>query len=445
MKKLFYVIALAAAVLAGCNKVSLKPVEEPSWYTNPAYYTEKDGLYVEMPIYPENIVMVGDDYIDRGLWNEFYGDTTVKNRGITYDATAHVLYRIDRIAKQKPGKIFVSAGLNDLLHGTGNDTIVANVKQIFARVKALSPETKCYYMNIVLSPVLNAEQAAAGAQVNDAVRELAPKGGFEYIDVNAALQPGIADGTFSWDGGKLLNGAGYAALAKAIEEQIGLPALNTPDDKVYPLEVSDYYKHRVSLFRSLPKENGRIVMLGNSLTNNAPWAELFPLGYIINRGISGDVVEGVDQRLDNFEGTQPDKFFLMTGTNDFVNDPEVSAFTVWTRYEALIKDIREQYPRAMLYVQGILPMNPKSSYYAGFNEKAAEVNKMLDAGQSRYEYIYLDIPSLLSDENGDLKDEVTADGIHLTASGYFVWAAELAKGLRMMQNLDPTDLLFEKK
>ena len=90
-------------------------------------------------------------------------------------------------------------------------------------------------------------------------------------------------------------------------------------------------------------------------------------------------------------------------------------------------------------------MNPKSSYYAGFNEKAAEVNKMLDAGQSRYEYIYLDIPSLLSDENGDLKDEVTADGIHLTASGYFVWAAELAKGLRMMQNLDPTDLLFEKK
>ena len=199
------------------------------------------------------------------------------------------------------------------------------------------------------------------------------------------------------------------------------------------------------MFRSLPKQNGKIVMLGNSLTNNAPWAELFPLGYIINRGISGDVVDGVHQRLDNFEGTKPDKFFLMTGTNDFVNDPEVTALTVWTRYEALIKDIREQFPRTMLYVQGILPMNPKSAYYAGFNEKAAEVNKLLAAGEERYQYVYLDIPALLSDNNGDLKSEYTADGIHLTATGYFVWAAELAKGLRMMQNLDPSDLLFERK
>ena len=441
MKKSLYVIALAAVVMAGCNKVSLPPVEKPSWYTNPAYYTEKDGLYAELPIYPQNIVMVGDDYIDRGLWNEFYGDTTVKNRGITYDATCHVLYRIDRIAKQKPAKIFVSAGYNDLLHGTATDTIVDNVKNIFARVKALSPETKCYYMNIVL---LGA-QAEAGARVNAAVKELSDKEGFGYIDIDAVLREGIENGAYSWDGGKFLNGAGYAALAKALEEQAGLPALNVPDDKEYPLEVSDYYKHRVSMFRSLPKQNGKIVMLGNSLTNNAPWAELFPLGYIINRGISGDVVDGVHQRLDNFEGTKPDKFFLMTGTNDFVNDPEVTALTVWTRYEALIKDIREQFPRTMLYVQGILPMNPKSAYYAGFNEKAAEVNKLLAAGEERYQYVYLDIPALLSDNNGDLKSEYTADGIHLTATGYFVWAAELAKGLRMMQNLDPSDLLFERK
>jgi lysophospholipase L1-like esterase len=88
-------------------------------------------------------------------------------------------------------------------------------------------------------------------------------------------------------------------------------------------------------------------------------------------------------------------------------------------------------------------MNPKSPYYAGFNEKAAEVNKLLDAGKERYSYVYLDIASLVSDGNGDLKDECTCDGIHLSATGYFIWSAELAKGLRMMQNLDPTEMLFE--
>ena len=445
MKKILFVLALAAVVLTGCNKKQLPPVEEPSWYTSTTYFAEKNGMYDELPVYPSNIVMVGDDYIDRGLWNEFYGDTAVKNRGITYDATSHVLYRIDKIAKQHPGKIFVSAGLNDLLHGTAADTIVMNVKDLFNRVKVLSPDTKCYYMNIVLSPVLSEDQKAAGTQVNEALHEYAKGGAFECIDVNGALRQGIEEGRFSWDGGKYLNGTGYAALAKAIERQIGKPALNVPDEKEYPLEVSDYYKHRTSMFRSLPKENGKIVMLGNSLTNNAPWPELFPLGYIINRGISGDVVDGVNQRLDVFEGTKPDKFFLMTGTNDFVNDPEVSAFKVWERYESLIKAIREQYPRTMLYVQSILPMSPKSSFYEGFNEKAIEVNKLLDAGKERYEYIYLDIAKLLSDENGDLKDDCTFDGIHLSATGYYIWAAELAKGLRMMQNLDPTDLLFERK
>ena len=102
MKKLL-LVATMAAVLAGClTGCNQHPVAEPGWSTNATYFDEKNGLYEEMPIYPNNIVLVGDDYIDRGLWNEFYGDTTLKNRGITYDATEHVLYRIGKIAAQHP-------------------------------------------------------------------------------------------------------------------------------------------------------------------------------------------------------------------------------------------------------------------------------------------------------------------------------------------------------
>ena len=50
---------------------------------------------------------------------------------------------------------------------------------------------------------------------------------------------------------------------------------------------------------------------------------------------------------------------------------------------------------------------------------------------ARYKYFYLDIASILSDENGDLAEANTTDGIHLSATGYFKWAAELAKGMRM--------------
>jgi lysophospholipase L1-like esterase len=193
----------------------------------------------------------------------------------------------------------------------------------------------------------------------------------------------------------------------------------------------------VSVFRSLPETDNQIIMLGNSLINNGPWAELFPLGLVVNRGISGDVAEGVDQRLDEIVADKPAKIFLITGTNDFINEPELPAIKLWDRYEKLIKDIREQLPGTELYVQSMLPLNPKTKFYAGFNDRAAELNKLLDAGSGRYGYYFIDIASKLTDANGDLQEDCTSDGIHLSAIGYFKWAAELARGNRMMHSLKP--------
>ena len=50
-------------------------------------------------------------------------------------------------------------------------------------------------------------------------------------------------------------------------------------------------------------------MLGNSLINNAPWKELFPFLNILNRGISGDVVEGVIDRIDEIADENANKIF----------------------------------------------------------------------------------------------------------------------------------------
>ncbi len=419
-------------LLAGCSKKPAQnPYPKPDWFTNPTYFEEKDGMYEELPVYANSIVMVGDDYIDRGLWSEFFGDTAIKNRGITYDATAHVLYRIHKIALAQPAKVFVSVGWNDVLNEIPQEEIVGNIGKIFKQLHKLSPKTHCYWMNIVSTNGLTKEQTGVIDYVNCEVAKMAEKGGFEVIDIQKVLLEGIQNGTYSWDGGKLLNGAGYEALAQAIERQVGKEHLNHPNDRDYPLEVSDYYKHRVSVFRSLPETEGKIVMLGNSLNNNAAWEELFPMGYILNRGISGDVVDGVCQRVDEIAPDKPSKIFLITGTNDFINDPEVSAVTVWERYEKLIQTIRKEMPDVKLYVQSTLPLNPKSKFYEGFNPRVEELNKMLEAGLERYNYFYLDIASLLSDENGDLAEENTTDGIHLSAIGYFKWAAELARGMRM--------------
>lgn len=426
MKKLFFAVACVAVMLTGCKpkeSTVVAPAEKPSWFTNQNYFEEKNGMYEEMPIYADNIVMVGDDYMDRGLWNEFFGDTTFKNRGITYDATEHVLYRIGRIAAQKPAKIFVSVGYNDIINGKKVDETVGRIGEIFSTAAELSPKSELYYINIA-GYSEDAEESAKFEEVNSKVEALSEKGGFGYIDVRSALIEGIRSGAFSTNGGKHLNGSGYEALAQAIEGQVGKPHLNKADEKEF--KGVDYYKNRASIFRSLPQTESKVVFLGNSLMNNGLWSELFPFIPIINRGISGDEIDGIRQRLDEVVRHEPTILFLITGCNDFVNNPDKPASKVWESYEKLLKEVSGQFPKTNVNVMSILPLNPKSKFYEGFNEKASEVNKLLESSAETYGYRYIDIAKVLSDENGDLKDEYTTDGIHLTADGYFKWAAELA-------------------
>ena len=56
---------------------------------------------------------------------------------------------------------------------------------------------------------------------------------------------------------------------------------------------STFYYQRVSLFEKLPTSNEDIIFLGNSITNGGEWVELLNDERIKNRGISGDVCNGV--------------------------------------------------------------------------------------------------------------------------------------------------------
>ena len=123
-------------------------------------------------------------------------------------------------------------------------------------------------------------------------------------------------------------------------------------------------------------------MLGNSLINNAPWNELFPFINILNRGISGDVVEGIIDRIDEIADENAGKIFLMTSTNDLLNDQKLPVSELWAKYESLIIKLKEAMPKAILYLQCTLPLNPKTTIYEGNNERIFELNKLLDAAKT---------------------------------------------------------------
>ena len=59
-----------------------------------------------------------------------------------------------------------------------------------------------------------------------------------------------------------------------------------------------YYVRRATLFDLLPVGKSDIIMLGNSLTDGAEWNELLNNRHVKNRGIVGDIVQGLYERME---------------------------------------------------------------------------------------------------------------------------------------------------
>lgn len=422
MKKILFAFSFALLLLAGCKEKGpvLDPVAEPSYFKNPTYFAEKNGMYEQLPVGEKDIVLVGDDYFDRGLWSEWFPNTSIKNRGITYDETAHVLYRIDRIAEGHPAKIFVSAGYYDVVRGVALDTVITNIYNIFERANKISPKTKLYYINIIGAD-MEGQKANDRDAVNAGILELSHSGLFEYIDVADKMRGGIQDGSYSYNGGNHLNGKGYEVFSAAFERQIGEPSTALGVDYPYADPIFPYYQNRASLFLASPANHHKIVMLGNSLNNNAPWNELFPGVDLINRGISGDVTNGIYQRAEEVAAHTPEKVFLLTGPNDLINDPQLSVEAFMASYKKVVDRLKELMPETQLFVHSILPVNPKSKFYEGYNVRAAEIDRQLAENAESWGYTFIDLVPAMADENGDLKDSFTTDGLHLTAEAYNAW------------------------
>jgi len=74
-----------------------------------------------------------------------------------------------------------------------------------------------------------------------------------------------------------------------------------------------YFIGRNEVFVKLPNDSNEVIMLGNSLTHNFEWHEMFRSVNIKNRGINADVTRGILQRLDEVIESKPIKYLLRLG------------------------------------------------------------------------------------------------------------------------------------
>lgn len=198
------------------------------------------------------------------------------------------------------------------------------------------------------------------------------------------------------------------------------------------LHADSYYDRKVSLFELLPIGADDIVFVGNSITDGAELQELFGMPNIKNRGITSDVISGVDKRIAKTLENHPAKVFLLIGANDISHN--LSVAQIADRYEALVKKMKVLSPGTRFYLQGIMPINNDFKRYktmAGKEKVIPALNAKIKDIARRYGCTYISTTEALQDpKTGKLKRAYTNDGLHLTGAGYKAWVKLLEPYVR---------------
>jgi lysophospholipase L1-like esterase len=176
---------------------------------------------------------------------------------------------------------------------------------------------------------------------------------------------------------------------------------------------------RGSQFEFLPAVPGRVVFLGDSITEGGCWDEWFAELPTCNRGINGDTVAGVSARLASALN-EPQAVSLLIGTNDLGGMGETrDVDRIAEQVRELILALRQEAPAATLLVNSVMPrVASMASTIGRLNEHYSEAAVEAHA-------TFVDLWPALAAADGSLRDEFTADHLHLNGPGYGAWVEVL--------------------
>lgn len=98
-------------------------------------------------------------------------------------------------------------------------------------------------------------------------------------------------------------------------------------------------------------------------------------------------------------------------------------------------------PGTMLLLHTVLPVNEKNirfDYMKGKTQKILELNTVIRRLADKYDLNLLDLHEIFADEQNQMPEELTVDGLHLNFAGYRVWIRALKESgvFREFENND---------
>ncbi len=139
-------------------------------------------------------------------------------------------------------------------------------------------------------------------------------------------------------------------------------------------------------------------------------------------------IDGVEYTLlEALERKEYGKIYFSLGVNElgYFDDDGF-----YRNYCAAIDAIRAAQPKAVIYIQGLIPLNEKLIMESSgrdylTNEHLRVYNDLMRQVAEEKQVAFLDLYSLFVDENGALPEEASRDGVHLRTEYCKQWLAYL--------------------
>lgn len=210
MKRLLvYIVCLLPATGFAQDKPKID-----SSYAN-WYYEGRMELYDQLNDQPADILFLGNSITERGEWHELLPGRKVANRGIGGDNTFGVLARLDGVIKQRPKKLFLLIGINDIGRGLPTEVILNNYRRILVKLTQGLTKTTIIVQSVLpmneskLAYDYLKNKADKVKVVNEGIVKLASEFNLTYLNLHElfADETGALKAAYTKDGIHLLPAA----------------------------------------------------------------------------------------------------------------------------------------------------------------------------------------------------------------------------------------------
>jgi acyl-CoA thioesterase I len=174
-----------------------------------------------------------------------------------------------------------------------------------------------------------------------------------------------------------------------------------------------------------PRVPGRVVFLGDSITDIWKLAKFFPGKPYVNRGISGQTTPQMLVRMmPDVVDLKPDAVILLAGTNDIAGNtgPE-TAKMIEENFEAITELAQAHQIKVILC--SLTPVSDYTAHPQTVHRPPAqilELNAWIKSYSAEVRAVFADYYSALVDGKGMLKNGYSNDGLHPNDRGFALLA-----------------------